>query len=267
MKIFTARNLLTVGGIAAVVSIIGVGTLFSYIRTATSEVTKSVRDAVPIEFELKRLEQLTSEMIPEIQGNQKVAAQLDVEIEFLEREVDQLENDSETGHQQMRKLRNALADDNSVPYRFGDREYSHEEIEQDLERRLTAWNDLQLRITAKRRLLKTRRRTLDSAVAKIHACRQQHTLLTEKTESLHAELKLLELAQATGDVSFDETRLARARDLTSQLEKRIRTLQRLVEGDTLIASGIPVEIDGRSIVERYDDIMQQRDDIAATLQQ
>ena len=56
------------------VSSVGAGTLWSYFRTVHAEIGRQVRDAVPIGFELKRLEQMTADLIPEIQANQKVAA-------------------------------------------------------------------------------------------------------------------------------------------------------------------------------------------------
>jgi hypothetical protein len=59
-----------------------------------AEIGRQVRDAVPIGFELKRLEQMTAELIPDIQANQKVAAQLDVEIEYLDREIAELDEGS-----------------------------------------------------------------------------------------------------------------------------------------------------------------------------
>ena len=73
-------------GAGMMVSTLGVGTAWSYLRTAQHSVTQSLRDAVPISFELERVAQLTRELIPEIQASQKVAAQLEVEVEYLEHE-------------------------------------------------------------------------------------------------------------------------------------------------------------------------------------
>jgi len=241
--------------LVSVVALGGVSTAWSYLRTAGNEIARTVRDTVPIEFELRRLEQLTGEMIPEIQANQKVAAQLDVEIEFLTREINELQQQFEDSRRQMQKLRDALSS-NAEAHRFGDRDYSRDEIERDLERRMVSYQDLKLRLEAKERLCDARRRTLDAATAKISACRQQHAMLVEKSGSLHAELKLLELAQATGNVAFDDTKLTQARDLSVELEKRIRTLQRLVEGETLTTDLIPVEADTRPIADQFDELMR-----------
>ena len=71
--------------VALLLALLSTGSLLSYARTAASEVARSVRDGVPIEFELKRLETLTDEMLPEIRENREAAARLDVEIAFLQR--------------------------------------------------------------------------------------------------------------------------------------------------------------------------------------
>ena len=255
MKLFSLRNVALVSVAAVTLSYVSFSTAGSYLRTATDGIARQVKEAVPLDFELRRLEKLTTEMIPEIQANQKVAAQLDVEIEYLQRELQELADESDESRQQMRRLRDSLACNPNQPCEFGGRSYTAEAIAHDLERRLTAWKDLQLRREAKNRLLVTRQRTLDSAVAKIHACRHQHTLLTEKAETLRGELKLLELAQATGNVSFDDTRLQQAKTLSADLEKRIRVLHRLCDGDHFAPAHIPVELDRRSIVERFDEAM------------
>ena len=52
--------------VGMVASTRGAGTAWSYLRTAQHTVVESLRDAVPILFELERVAQLTRELIPEI---------------------------------------------------------------------------------------------------------------------------------------------------------------------------------------------------------
>jgi hypothetical protein len=160
--------------ILTVVSSVGVGTVWSYMKTAHAQLGANIRDAVPIAFELKRLEQLTAELIPEIQANQQI--------------------------------------------------------------------------------LNTRRQTLLAATEKIHQYQHQRLLLVEKADSLQAELKLVELAQSAGTISFDGSKLQQAKDLAQTVEKRIRTVHKLVEGERLDHDiSIPVEADPRPAAERFDE--------------
>lgn len=237
---------------AVLLSTFGAGGLWSYLRTAHHELGQAVRDAVPITFELKRLEQLTQDLIPELQANKKVAAQLDVEIEYLEREVDELSTAQSDSKSQMTRLRAAL-DADGDGNEFGGRRFTRREIEQDLERRLTKYEDTRVRLDAKRRILAARQDTLAAAIAKINQYAHQHTLLVEKAESLQAELKLVELAQASGNFSFDHSKLQQAKTAAETVEKRIRVVRKLVEGEKVADTEIPVDTDARPVADRFDE--------------
>ncbi|MBI2479205.1 MAG: hypothetical protein HYV60_11400 [Planctomycetia bacterium] len=252
MVAVNAKKLWLMAAISLVVSSVGLGSIRSYFRTARAEIGKQIRDAVPIAFELKRLEQVTSELIPEIQANRKVAAQLDVEIEYLDREVTELAASQQTAKAEMEKLRDALRK-NQEHYVFGNQSFTPRQIEDDLSRRLARFEDTRVRQEAKTRLLESRRQTLAAATDKIRVCQQQHDLLTEKAESLQAELKLLEVAESTGNFRFDHSKLAQAKDLAVTVEKRIRTLHKLVDGQPELAGEIPVEADERSAAEKFDE--------------
>ena len=242
--------------VAVVVTSIGAGTVWSYIRTAHAELGQKIRDTVPITFELKRLEQLTRDLIPEIRANQKVAAQLDVEIEYLQREIDAMEEAQAEEKAQMQKLRKALVED-SKSYEFGGREYARQEVEHDLEQRLQRYDNAAVQLAAKRRIQQERRRTLAAATDKICHYQQQQDLLAEKAESLKAELKLVELAQETGNFEFNHSKLNQAKDLALELEKRLAVVQKLVDGQRQVSDEIPVEVDARPIIQRFDEYFDQ----------
>jgi chromosome segregation ATPase len=231
---------------------VGTGTVWSYLRTAHSQLGQSLRDAVPIAFELKRLDQMTSDLIPEIRANQKVAAQLDVEIEYLGREIEALQNSQKDAKSQMQKLRQALTHDRKS-YEFGGRPFTRQEIEQDLERRLQQYDNTAVQLAAKEQLQAARQRTLDAAAERIRQYQQQHDLLVQKAASLQGELKLVELAQDTGNVDLDHSKLNEAKQLAQEVEKRIRTMQKLVEGQRQNPGEVPVEADGRPVTDRFDE--------------
>jgi chromosome segregation ATPase len=236
---------------ALLVSSVGAGTLWSYFRTMHAEIGRQVRDAIPIGFELKRLEQMTADLIPEIQANQKVAAQLEVEIEYLDREIAELDDGQQRAKAEMDQLRDGLRTKKDE-FVFGGQSFTRRQVEEDLERRLARYDDRRIQLDAKQRILDSRRKTLQAATDKIQACRYQHDLLVDKTQSLQAELKLVELAQASGNFQFDHSKLQRSKDLALELEKRIRTLNKLVEGQQPLADEIPVAADTRSASDKFD---------------
>jgi DNA repair exonuclease SbcCD ATPase subunit len=249
-SIVNRLSLLIVAGF--VISSVGVGTAWSYLRTAHGALGQSLRDAVPIEFDLKRLQQMTDDLIPEIRTNQKVAAQLDVEIEYLGQEVQALRQSQTQAREQMRKLRQSL-DTASASFTFGGKKFTKDEIEHDLAQRLERFDDGEKQLTVKERILAMRRQTLAAATGRIRQFQQQQELLSQKVESLKAELKLAELADASGSFQFDNSKLAQAKEAEAEVEKRIRVLEKLVEGDRQVSGEIPVEADSRPVSQKYDE--------------
>jgi len=251
MKSVVSRlTLLVVAGM--VVSSVGVGTVWSYLRAAHGALGKSLRDAVPIEFELKRVRQMTDDLIPEFRTNQKIAAQLDVEIDYLDRDVHALRQTQALAREQMRKLREAL-NEHHDSFTFGGKKFSRTDIEHDLALMLERFDEAEKQLAEKERILDARRQTLVAATDKIRQFQQQQELLAQKVESLKAELKLAELAEESGSFQFDNSKLAQAKEAVEQAEKRIRVMQKLVEGERQVAGEVPVEADSRPVSQKYDE--------------
>ncbi len=243
-----------IGAIAVfVISSLGAATTWSYIKTAWRGVGRTIRDATPISFELERLDGMIRNLEPEIRRNQQVVAQLDVDCEYLDREVATMRGEQEAAESQMRKLREAL-DQDKPELQFGGQTYSRREVEQDLARSLDRYEQQKAQLAAKEQLLVQRRRTMEAATAKVDEYRRQYEQLVAKAESLQAELKLVEAAQAAGRLEFDTSKLAQTKKLSEDVEKRIRVLQRLVDSERQTGGEIPVDADARPVTERFDEL-------------
>jgi chromosome segregation ATPase len=258
MFAFAKPKMWMVVGLGVVVaSSVGAGTVLSYVRTAHSQIGETIRDTVPITFELKRLKQMTSDLVPEIQTNQKVAASLDVEVDYLQREIEQMRKGQTEAEGQMQKLREALASQ-LEKYEFGGQSFTRQKIEDDLGQRLKRYGNTRIQLEAKERILGSRKQTLAAATEKIRQYQHQHQLLVETAESLQSELELVEMAQHSGIFSFDKSKLNQAKKLSMEVEKKIRTLQKLVNGQQQVQGEIPVEADSRPITEVYDDYFTKK---------
>lgn len=243
-----------VGGMAALVmSSLGGMTSWSYLKTLWRGVGETIRDATPIAFDLQRLNEMIRDLEPEIRRNQQVVAQLEVEVEHLQQEAATLKGEQEVAVGQMRKLREALSGGESR-FQFGGQNYSREDVERDLQRRMDQYEQRNSQLGAKELLLTQRRRTLEAAAAKVFEYRRQYEQLLAKAEGLQAELKLVEAAQAAGSLEFDASRLALTKQLAQEVEKRIRVLQRLVDSQRQPSGEIPVEADALPATERFDQL-------------
>ncbi len=244
---------IALAAVGFVVSSLGVTTSWSYLKTIWSGVGQTIRDATPISFELDRLNQMLRDLEPEIRKNQHVVAQLEVEVEYLQRECEKLKEQQTAQAEQMKKLRIALVSDKQQ-YEFGGRTFSRQQVEQDLARRLDQYQEQQRQLAAKEHLLQQRQRTLEAATVKVNEYRRQYDQLAAKAESLTAELKLLEAAQAAGSHQLDDSKLAQAKQLAQEVEKRIRVGQRMLDAQRAPEGEIPVNADTRSAAERYDEL-------------
>ncbi len=247
------------GGIAALlVTSLGAATAWSYLKTLHGQVGRSIRDAVPVSFELERLDRMIAELVPEIRRNQQVVAQLEVEVEYLEREVDAGQGEQQQAALQMRKLREALGRE-QPQCQFAGQNYTRDQVQRDLARRLDRYERQQAQLAAKEHLVAQRRRTLEAATAKVVEYRRQYDSLVGQAESLQAELKLVEAAQTAGRFEFDQSKVARARRLAEDVEKRIRVLQRLVDADRQPHGEIPVDADTRPVEQRFDELFEPQE--------
>ena len=76
-------GVLTVAGAAVIGGLVFGTDLVSYVTSSTKLVRAKVKDAVPIEFELRRARDLLEEIIPEMQTNVRLIAQEEVEVDRL----------------------------------------------------------------------------------------------------------------------------------------------------------------------------------------
>ena len=82
--------------------------------------------------------------------------------------------------------------------------------------------------------------------------------VVEHYPALDEKSGLLELAQASGNFQFDHSKLQQTKDLAVEVEKRIRTLHKLVDGQPQVSDGIPVEADDRPVTEKFDEYFGEK---------
>ncbi|NMC22061.1 MAG: hypothetical protein GYA33_16765 [Thermogutta sp.] len=238
-------GVLVVGGL-------GLGTTWSYIKTAWRGVGKEIRDATPIAFDLERLNGELKDLEPEIRNNLGVVAALEVDVENLEKNVAQVQEEQAKAMAEMRKLRDALAED-KTEYEFGGQLYKRSEVEADLAKRMDRYEARKAELEAARQLLAERRRNLEAASRKVREYQGQYEQLKTQAESLAAQLKTLETAQAAGEVTIDGSRLSRAKELAKEIERRIRVGQKVLDSQQKAEGDIPVDADTRPVTQRFDE--------------
>src|SRR5690242_10250602 len=95
----------------------------SYVRTSAGWVKDSVKNNVPIEFEIERARRMVKDLVPDIRKNMHVIAHEEVEVDQLAQKISGAEGRMEKDRTELMKLKDDLAVQ-KASYRYAGRDYS-----------------------------------------------------------------------------------------------------------------------------------------------
>ncbi len=216
----------------------------SYVGTSVGWVRDTVKDCVPIEFEINRARGMLKNLIPEIRANMHLIAKEEVEVERLAKQIatDQSRLDKDRG--EMVRLRTDAAGGQSTLHYSG-RSYTLDQVKADLSGRFERYKTNEATLSSLAQMHVARQRSLDAARGKLDNMLVVKRQLEVETEHLDARLKMVEAAQATSDYNFDDSQLSRAKELVTDLRTRLDVAERLVHSETYLRDEIPLEPEAR----------------------
>jgi hypothetical protein len=208
--------------------------LLSYMTTSAGSVRESVRDSVPIEFELERARNLIDEIVPEIHSNVRLIAEDEVEIAALKEDIKDTEQGLHEQRQQLASLRDKLETD-ATEFDISGRTISREHLTEQVSRRFDRLKDSEMILAGKRRLLETRHDSLSAAMQMLDRARDRKAQLGQKIEALIAQNRMLKSAEigTTGTrTHISDTNLSKADQLLSDIQKRLDVAERVLEHES-----------------------------------
>jgi len=241
---------------AAAVCLIG-GLLFgtdllSYMTSSARSVRTAVKDAVPIEFELRRARDLLDDIIPEMQANVRLIAQEEVEVAGIKRDIEQHTKAVAQERQAVAKLREALATD-QVKYTFASQEYTRQQVKEELARRFDRFKEAEVIMASKQRLLAAREKSLNAAMEVLERTRSQKARLEDQIASLEAQHRLVKAASVGSRVQVDNSKLAQTEKLISDIKKRLDVAEKVLAHEAQFVEAIPVDtIDEKDLLAQVD---------------
>lgn len=245
-----ARKVLVGGALAAGAGALLFGGDFgSYVRTGAEAARQAARDGVPIEFEIKRAEQLIAEVEPEIEHCMHVIAEQQYDVERLERAVTERGENLETQKTAMLALRSDL-DSGRAKLVYNRRTFSAAQVEADLARRLDRYKVAEETLAGDRTLLEAKRTAVSKNEEKLDGMLAAKRDLVVELENLRARLSAVQAQESIADIEIDDTRLARAKELIERLDRTIGTREKTLENRGTYVGEIPVEADAESAEER-----------------
>ena len=212
----------------------------SYIGTAVGKIKETAKDSVPVEFEIERARQMVKDLAPEIQKNMQVIAKEEVEVERLEKQIQESEGRLNKDRTELMRLKNDLSS-GKEQYTYGNRTFTATQVKCDLGNRFERYKTTDATLASLKGVLKARQDSLDAGKQKLEGMLAAKRRLDVEVENLDARLKAVEVAQTTNEHSFDDSQLGRVKELITDLRCRLDVSAKLVNAQSQVKDQIPLD--------------------------
>ena len=234
------KLVVSVLAVAVVGGLVMGSNLGSYVTTSCERVAQTVEESVPMEFQIDRARKMVRDLEPEIRRSMHVIAKEEVEVEQLDRRIETSEAKSSKDKSQIMRLQSDLQTGKSV-FRYAGHSYSTQDVKQDLARRFARFKTSDATMGSVRDMRDARQSNLDAVRKKLTAMMTSQRQLQVEVENLEAKLKLVEVAQASSDLQFDDSQLARAKSLMADIRAKLNVAAKLANADTNFQDEIPLD--------------------------
>jgi hypothetical protein len=240
------------------------GTSFgSYMRSSLGLMKNSVKESIPIEFEIQRARDLLEDLIPETRANLRLVAQEEVEVLNLDKEIAAQRDAVGEQRKKVQKLRETLATQ-EVSYRIGDRRYERTELVDSLSTQFDRLTTAERFLAGKEELLKNRKSSLSAAMKKLEQTRIAKVELEAQIEALEEQFRLMKLAASGKDFRLDDSKLAEVQKVLKELKDRLDVTQRVMASEAKFIDDLPLESDQDegTVFERVDSYFTRKPEAA-----
>ena len=238
--------------------------LLSYVRSSAKMTQESVRNSIPVDFELQRAQVLLEEILPEIHANIQLIAKEEVELVGLKQEIEESEKALLLQKNRVNALKKAL-EENKESYQFAKRDYTRQEVADDLLAQFNNYKEAELVCQSKKKLYSTRENSLKSAMIMLEKTKSQKQLLASKIEGLESKHRLLKASAIENGVQIDNSKLAQTEKLLSQIKKRLDIAEKVMAHQSKFTQTIPVEeLDADKLVDQVGEYFGDKSDSELT---
>lgn len=237
------KKTLFVGAAVLLLVVLFTGTsVVSYVTTAVDKVEDQFKSSVPVKFEIERARGMLKDLGPEIEQNMHLIAREEVEITKLERELSQNETQLAKSRNEILRLKGDLESGDSH-FVYAGRSYSSDEVKNDLGNRFQHYKTSEATVDQLKKVLRARQNGLNAAREKLEGMLTAKRQLAVEIENLEARLKMIEVAKTTSEFNFDDSQLARTRDLINEIGTRLDVTEKLMNQHVQLSDRIPLEED------------------------
>ena len=213
----------------------------SYVKTSVHKVSDTVKNSVPVSYEIDHARQMIKDLGPEILRNMTLIAREEIEVERLQKRVASAGKQLVRDREEILQLKVALDKGGNHCYLVG-RRYPVHKVKTDLTSRFKHYKTSDETTFNLNKVLDARTRSLDAAREKLNGMLAAKRQLEVDVENLEARLKMVEVAQTTSDFNFDDSHLARTKSLISDIQSRIAVSERLLNAEFSFHDRIPLDL-------------------------
>jgi hypothetical protein len=230
--------------------------LSSYISSSARAVQCSVKDNVPIEFQLQRARDLVDDIVPEIQANVKQIATQEVEIDSLRHDIQQSNQNISDEKKRIAKLRDCLAS-SDTSFTISNCVYTRDQLKEDLGRRFDYAKEAEVVLTGKKRLLDNREKSLTSAMQALDHASSQKSMLESQIAALEGQNQLVKASSAGSNAIVDNSKLAQSQKLIDDIKKQLDVAERVLAHQSRFVDPIRIDVvSDKDLVSQVDDFLK-----------
>ena len=211
----------------------------SMLKTSARSIRHSVKQSVPVEFELNRAKEKINEILPDLQSQVRMIAEEEVAISRLEKEVQKDTDRLEGQERHLTELRGQTRT-KQVSYRVGRMTLDSQQLANHLQTRFNHFKQARLSLDSKQKLLEKRQQGLSAAVAVLEQMRIRQSELQLKVEALAAQHRLIKANQIDSGELIDGSQLSQADQLLDEIETRLAVAERVMDYET-DSMDVPIE--------------------------
>jgi chromosome segregation ATPase len=210
----------------------------SYFTTVSNQVRESVKDKIPVEFEIKRAEKLIRQIDPEIDDCRRDVAQAEVELDHLIRQVAQLKEKVALQERELKMGAGHLTNAKNSSFETPATHYSRRRVELKLERTFESFKNNQAILKTKSALIERQTMAVGASRVKLDSVRARKAELENTIAALKVQKQHLDALAATNRrFDLDDSALAQATEVLAEVKKRLDVTQKMIDDEIFFTDG------------------------------
>lgn len=210
----------------------------SYFTTVSNQVRQSVKDKIPVEFEIKRAEKLIRQIDPEIEDCKRDVALAEVELDHLVRQVAKLKEKVAEQERELKMGADHLINAKNSSFENYGRDYSRRRVEMKLERTFESFKNNKAILKTKTALIERQTMAVGASRVKLDSVRARKGELENTIAALKVQKQHLDALAATSRrFDLDDSALSQATEVLEEVKKRLDVTQKMIEDDIFFADG------------------------------